>query len=248
VIELSVPAYAGMAVAVLVAYTVFGLTGFGSAMVAVSALVQVVPLAFAVPLVLLLDVASTLALGSRNWRRVSMPEFLRLLPWMALGMLVGVGALTGLPTRPLLLMLGCFVLANVAWNLWGANQRTTIATAWALPAGLVGGVFSALFGTGGPIYTLYLARRLDDMAQFRATIAIVIMLSALMRLALFAGAGLYRQPGLLLSALYLLPFCAAGVYLGHQLHGRLPAARVRQAVYGALAIGGVAVIVRALGD
>jgi len=45
---------------------------------------------------------------------------------------------------------------------------------WAMPAGLVGDTFSALFGTGGPIYTMYLSRRLDNSDEFRSTISSVI--------------------------------------------------------------------------
>ena len=52
--ELSVAALAGIALAVAAGYTVFGLTGFGSAVVAVPILAHVLPLQVAVPLMLLL--------------------------------------------------------------------------------------------------------------------------------------------------------------------------------------------------
>jgi uncharacterized membrane protein YfcA len=48
------------------------------------------------------------------------------------------------------------------------------------------------------------------------------------------------------AVLRLLPFCALGGHAGHKLYARLPVDRVRQAVYAALAAGGVGVIARAL--
>lgn len=235
----------GMAATVFVAYTVFGLTGFGSAMVSVPILVQFLPLRAAVPLVLLLDLVSTVALGVRQWRKVSGREMLRLLPFMVAGIAVGVGVLTGAPAGPLLAVLGVFVIANASWNLLARGGRAPVRAAWAVPAGFVGGIFSALFGTGGPVYVTYLAGRVTDASVLRATIATVILASALMRLAAFAGAGLY-DTRLLLTALALLPFCALGVWTGNRLHDRVPAAQARRILHVLLACSGVSVLVRAM--
>ena len=65
---------------VFTAYVVFGMTGFGAAMVAVPILAQFLPLSFAVPLVVLFDLACTALVGGRNWRQVSRVELARLFP------------------------------------------------------------------------------------------------------------------------------------------------------------------------
>jgi uncharacterized protein len=71
-------------------------------------------------------------------------------------------------------------------------------------------------------------------------------MSALVRLTAFTGAGLFAQAGLLISALALLPFCAAGVFAGSRLHGRLSPQRIKQALFSVLALGGLSVIARAV--
>ncbi|MBA3597161.1 MAG: sulfite exporter TauE/SafE family protein [Methylibium sp.] len=235
-----------MAAVVFLAYTVFGLTGFGSSIVAVPILVQFVPLSFAVPLVLLFDLAATSAVGVSNWKQISRMELLRLLPCMLIGIAIGAIALVGVQARWLLLTLGVFVLATATWSLVAPPARHAIGTLWVVPAGLVGGVFSALFGTGGPIYTIYLARRIQDAGSLRATMSAVVLISALCRLAAFAGVGLLQQDHLLLSGLWLLPACAAGVFAGSRLRGVLPPARVKQALFVVLMLGGAGAIVRAL--
>jgi len=237
--------WAGMAAAIFVAYTIFGLTGFGSAVVAVPILVHFVPLPFAVPLVMLLDFFATLTVGALNWRIVSRIELLRLMPCMLVGIVAGVTLLVNVEPRWLLLALGIFVLLNALWNLMRRAQPHPVSAWWSVPAGVAGGVFSALFGTGGPIYTTYLARRVDS-ASFRATASSIILMSGVIRLFIFGGKGLLQQDGLLMDWLWLLPLCAVGVFVGSKLHARLPPTRVRQALFALLAVSGAGVIVRAV--
>jgi uncharacterized membrane protein YfcA len=177
---------------------------------------------------------------------VDRKELLRLVPFMLVGMVVGVVALVKAPERLLLLILGIFVLAYSAWSLLVRRAPRPFGAAWSAPFGIVGGVFTALFGTGGPFYTIYLARRLDDKLVLRATIGTLIFFSGLSRLALFSSAGLYSQHSLLTLAALLLPCALGGLYLGNHLHKRLPAERVVQVIWGVLIIGGISLIVRNL--
>jgi uncharacterized membrane protein YfcA len=237
---------AQLAAIVVFAYTVFGLTGFGSSLVALPLLVLVVPLRTAVPLMLVFDLVSGLLLGLRNRRHIVLGEGARLLPCMLAGMALGVLALVRAPERLLLLVLGLFILGFATWSLLARGTPRPLAPGWAIPFGAVGGVFTALFGTGGPFYTMYLARRLDDKLALRATIGAVLLFSAMARLLLFSGAGLYGQAALPLLAGVLLPFALGGLYLGNRLHRLLPAQRVRQAIWVVLVVGGLGLVVRNL--
>jgi uncharacterized membrane protein YfcA len=229
---------------VILAYTVFGLTGFGSAITAMPMLVQVIPLKMAVPLMLVFDLACALLLGLKNWRVVDRKELVRLVPFMLVGMGVGIVTLVRAPERLLLLTLGVFILAYSAWSLLLQRQPQPVGKAWSMPFGVVGGMFTAMFGTGGPFYTIYLARRLDNKLILRATISAVIFFSGLARAVLFTGAGLYHQQSLPQLALLLLPCALGGLYIGNRLHNRLPAERVVQVIWVILIVGGVSLVVR----
>ena len=63
---------------------------------------------------------------------------------------------------------------------------------------------------------------------------------------LFTSAGLYGQAALPQLAAALLPFALGGLYLGNHLHARLPAERIRQAIWGVLVVGGISLVVRNL--
>ena len=234
------------ALIIVLAYTVFGLTGFGASITAMPLLAYLFPLRFAVPLMLIFDICATLLLGLKNRGAVDRRELLRLIPFMLVGMVLGVTLLVKAPERALLFLLGTFVLAYAAWSLLLHQGVKTIATGWSVPLGTVGGVFTALFGTGGPIYVIYLAGRLHDKSVLRATIGALIFVSGLARLALFSSAGLYAQQSLLLLAAILLPAALLGLYIGSRLHRSLPLQRVVQVVWTILIFGGISLIWRSL--
>ena len=235
------------ALIVTLGYTVYGLAGFGAAIVAIPLLAYFYPLRFAVPMMLVFDLFAGLLLGLRNYRLVDRRELLRLVPTLLIGMAVGATLLVRAPEQWLLLLLGAFVLTYASWSLLGKTSTAAISPRWAIPAGAVGGVFTALYGTGGPIYTIYLARRLPDKTVLRATTGVLIFGTALIRLALFTGSGFYSQDGLLPLAFALLPCALIGYLAGSYLHFHIPTQRAKQAVWLLLIAGGASLIWRGAG-
>jgi uncharacterized protein len=236
----------GAAAIVFVAYVVFGLTGFGSSITAAPFLVLLFPLRFTVPLIVILDLVSATLMTARNHGRVAWRELGRLAPWIALGMLLGVTLLVRAPERPLLLALALFVIAYVARAVLAPRRQQPLAPAWAVPLGGCGGVFTALFGTGGPLYAIFLTSRIDDKRELRATNGMLILATALARIGLFAGAALYAQPGLVALAALMVPVALAGMVVGSHLHVRWPPQRVVQAIYAVLLVGALNLLRRAV--
>jgi uncharacterized protein len=228
----------------LLAYVAYGLTGFGSTVIAVPLLAQLVPLKFAVPLMLLLDVGFGLWTGWRYRRQAQYREIGILLPFILIGMVVGVTLLVSVPERILLGALGVFVLGYAIYCLSRPRTAGRIARGWAVPLGLAGGTFSAMFGTGGVLYIVYLAGRIHDKSELRASVATLVLLSAAPRLLLFGFTGLLTQNGMLTAWALLLPVGVVGLWLGNRLHHALPGASVLRLVYGVLLLSGVALIVR----
>src|SRR5467141_3594115 len=71
------------------AYFIRGITGFGSALIAVPMLALSQPLQFAVPLVLALDFTASLILGGTNTKKANWAEVKLLLPFGMLGACAG---------------------------------------------------------------------------------------------------------------------------------------------------------------
>lgn len=227
------------------AYAVYGISGFGSTIIAVPLLAHVSPLAFAVPLVVLLDLVTSVALGSGFRRKIAWGELAPLLVLMTAGIAAGVGLLLRAPERPLLVALGVFVLATGSHRLVRGGPLRTIARGWVVPTGLAGGVVSGVFGTGGPLYIMYLARRLPDPTALRSSMAVVLLLSSVLRLALFGATGLASARVLTVTAV-LVPVAMLGLYAGHRLHRRLAPLTVSRVVAALLVLSGISLILRTL--
>ena len=228
------------------AYTVFGATGFGSSIIAVPVLAHWFPLTYAVPLMTALDCVSTANASLRQRRHADRREIGRLLPTMLAGIALGTTLLVNLPRGPALLALGVFVAAYGAYLLVGRREWEAVRPYWAWPIGLFGGVFSVMFGTGGPIYMIYLSARIHDKTALRATSSILVMISVFMRTGVFLGTGLILKAPVLVAAALLLPLMFAGYYAGSRLHFALSRSGVLKLIAGLLAINGVSLVVRAV--
>lgn len=227
------------------AYVVFGITGFGSTLIAVPLLAHLMPLKFAVPLVVILDCIGSMNMGLRLRGDVMKRELYWLMPFMALGILGGVWLLARLQPELLLGSLGLFVVVFGVGYVMRSGRGPALPAWSAAPIGGFGGATSAVFGIGGPIYVFYLAGRGGGPEHIRATMPVIFIFTTLARIALFFVAGLY-SPATLTAAAALLPVMALGVWAGHRLHLRLSRDMVIRVLGAMLVLSGVSLIVRAL--
>jgi len=232
---------------VFAAYVVFGITGFGATVIIVPLLAQVLPLKFLVPLCVVFDLTAFVLLSARSGRKLDKGEVLWVLPFLMIGILVGSLTLASAPERWLLLGLGIFVLSYALLSLTAFRvQGGVIGRAWGVPVGVAGGVFSALFGIGGPIYAIYVSRRIDDAGLMRGTMSTLILISGVIRFVAFAAGGLLLKWDIAVAWLLMLPCVWGGATVGMKLHDRLSLANVRRAIYLVLLLSGASLIARAL--
>lgn len=233
---------------VVLAYVVYGLTGFGASLVAVPLLAHFFALRFAVPMMVIFDLTAGVTLGLHNRGAIDKKELRRIIPFMLIGVVLGATVLVNVPDRWLLFVLGAFLISYPAWSLLFPPGAGIIAPGWVIPLGTIGGIFAATFGTGGPVFAVYLARRLQQKSALRATLSSMVTLAGLSRLAVFVTAGLYLQHGLLLLAMMLLPCVLVGLAIGSRLHQALPAGNVVKAIWLLLILAGASLLRRAIGE
>jgi uncharacterized membrane protein YfcA len=196
---------------------VFGVTGFGAALVSMPHATQLVPLAFALPLYALADIANSYSVGLEKPKNAVRAEYLRLVPMILLGTAAGVTVLVNLPRALGMALLGTFVIAYALYALLPHRYGRTISRNWAWVAGFCGGVTSALFGAGGPPYVIYLSQRGLSKEEFRATLGLVTMTSISLRVVAFFFTGLLLNPDVWLAALVVVPAALAGVAVGRKI-------------------------------
>src|SRR5471032_1763466 len=114
-------------VTIVIAYTVFGLSGFGSTVTSVPVLAHFLPVSYLVPLMALLDTASACLVGSAGREHVSKPEIKRILPWIFVGFVVGVTLLKGVPDEYLRTALGIFAMGVGVYGIFNPSLHRTIS-------------------------------------------------------------------------------------------------------------------------
>ena len=231
----------------IVAYTVFGLSGFGSTIISVPILAHFLPVAYLVPLMAVLDMISAAIVGRSSREHMSTAELKRLVPFMFAGFVIGVTVLTGVPDQYLRLALGVFAAGVGVHGILNPTLHHRISALWSIPAGLVGGSLATIFGVGGPIYATYLSGRLGDKSEIRATLATLIWISAFSRAALYAIGGLLLHATIFAGGLLLAPFVWIGLRIGTRIHVGLTQAQMRRVVGALLVLTGSSLLVRALG-
>jgi uncharacterized membrane protein YfcA len=232
---------------VTLAYTVFGIVGFGSTLVAAPMLAHLLPVTTVVPTLAMTDLLASWSNGWRLNQHVVKKELFLLVPALIAGSALGAWLLFNLPLKMMPLLLGAFV---TLYALYGYSHQTIrrnpLPANWAWCFGFLGGTCSALFGAGGFVYSIYLMRRLEDPQQIRATQTTVLMVSSLIRVGMFLLAGSLLDLQLLLLVALLLPGMALGLYIGHHVNLRLDRQRFLQLLHGVLLLTGVSLIVRSL--
>jgi len=231
---------------VFVAYTVFGVTGFGASPITVPVLAHVLPLPFVLSLTAALDFGSAALLGIHTRKQADVREIAVLAPFTMVGLALGVTLLVRLPRDATLLALGVFVCGYALYVVLHRGPRRRLGRAWAVPAGVLSGVIGALFGVGGPPYVVYITARIGDAAAQRATISLMVILNVGLRVVAFAIAGVLSGRDLWLAIGLLLPVAWAGVWTGNRLHTRVAAVTVVRIVAAVLLASGASLIARAL--
>ena len=230
---------------VVAGYTVMGLTGFGSTMVTVPILAHFLPISFLVPLMAVIDVACSLAIGGRGHKEVARGELKRLVPFMLVGFAIGVTVLVGVPDRYLRIALGVFAVAIGVHGIFNPTLKRSISALWVVPAGIIGGAVATIFGAGGPFYAMYLSGRLRDKAAIRATASTLIFVSASCRTVIYAVTGLLLQAATLVALVVLAPFVWVGLKIGTRIHVGLSQEQMRRVIGTLLVLTGVSLLVRA---
>ena len=235
-------------VAVVFAYTLFTLLGFGSALLASAPLASIMPVANVIPLLALLDCAGSVVRAWRNRQEVNVPALRLLLPAMILGQFAGVLLLSMLSASVMALLLGIFVSSYGVLGMLPLKKVhfLSIPGASGVLYGLLGGVLGGAFGSGGFVYASFLQRNLESRAAFRATQAVLIALSTGWRLLLCIVTGLITVK-LLLTALLLLPAAYVGTLLGSRIDLHLSRSRLLFLLNILLVASGLGLIIRYAG-
>jgi uncharacterized membrane protein YfcA len=226
-----------------VACFVFGLTGFGIGLVALSLLPFVMPPATAVPLVAVYSAVFSLVVALQLRRAVLWPYVRAFLLGAVAGVPLGAWVLVTLPAGALRRLIGAVLLLIVTIEWCGLYPQHKPGRQWALCAGWLSGLLGGAVSTPGPPVILYAATQRWSPRTFKATLQTFFLANQLVTLAFYRWGGLLTREVIGLAVVFALPAIlgtAAGIYL----FDRVDHTQFRRLVFAFLSVSGLVLVIR----
>lgn len=198
-----------------------GLSGFGSALIAVPLLSLLLSVDTVVPLMALLGVLMSAVNLLHLHRAVRLALVSRLLIGYLIGTPIGLFALTRAPEAVMLGALGTFLGAYALLSLSGRQPDTPWLRERRLTLGTISGALGAAFSTNGPPIILHVAAHREwEADRQKATLVLFFLLSSAITVCAHALSGLVTREVLGWLA-WSLPMLLAGTYAGMEMYRRL---------------------------
>ncbi|MCS6836592.1 MAG: sulfite exporter TauE/SafE family protein [Anaerolineae bacterium] len=236
-------------VVLIVTFATFtqSLVGFGFALVAMPLLsVAQVPPTISTPLVALLALSLRPLLVAHSWRFFRWRDIAPLTLSAALAVPVGIFFVQRLDQRLLVRVLGLLIVGYVLYEtlLRARLQAEDLpwGKRWAVPLGLLAGLFGGAYNIFGPPAVVYGAGRHWPSRTFRANLQVfATMMSLLTSVAHFIDGNL--TPQVISLALVCVPLALLSMALGLRLIRHLNERVYRKLVLGLLLLSGLRLLV-----
>lgn len=210
-------------------FTIEGIAGFGSTVMALPFMIMLIGLEKAVPLLSSLNLLLAIYLISRSWRNISFREYIYIVIHAAPGVIAGLLMMDHLPRKILIGLLTFFTLFVGIRGLCKTIKNKEAAISRTKPdKGLFsrvilfcGGIFQGAFGSGGPLVVMYAAKAIPEKTVFRATLPLLwFTTNSFMNVKWFLSGNVWDKQ-LFFRFLWALPFIAAGMIFGDYLHWKV---------------------------
>jgi len=217
-------------------------TGFAGALVALPFLLFVMPLHEAIAYLSIFYFISTPIHVYKEWNYIDKSLLKKLALSSFFGLIIGIIVLTY--GQPLILKkaLGVFIILFVL-NSLKTQKEIHLISKMKYFFGFLGGFFSGVFSTGGPLYLIIVKNETSDLKTLRATMFGVLGLITLMRIPALAFEGILTL-NQLYNSLYVLPFFVLALVLGNKVYLKLNEIFLKRIMLGLLFLSGIMLLIK----
>lgn len=232
--------------AAIAAYFIKGLCGFANTLVFTSILSFGASNANISPIDLLLGYPTNLILTWKNRKSLDPKVCLPLAALVLAGSIPGAFLLKNVDARAIKLVFGVVVAALGAEMFLREYSKKRMRSSRIVLAviGVTAGVLCGLFGVGA-LLAAYVSRVTEDGGSFKANISAVFIVDNTFRIVLYSVLGLLTFDTLR-TALLLMPFGFAGLFLGMKCSSRMNESLVRKITSVLLVLSGISLILKNL--
>lgn len=188
-------------------------SGFGFALMAMPLVALVIGVKAAAPLVALTGITLYAVNLARYRRGFDGRVVLPLAVAAALGVPLGVWALSSLDEDLIKRVLGVILIAYALYGVWKPHATPLRSNLWAYPVGFLAGLLGGAFNTAGPPVIIYGNLKQWPRDLFRSTLQALFLFSGSLVIAAHAAAGNLTN-AVLTTYLLLVPALLLGVWSG----------------------------------
>ena len=228
---------------VFFAATAHGLTGFGSALIAMPLLLLRLDIGTAAPLVALLTLTVNVAFLFRFRAALDPGRIVHLLAGSVVGIPAGILFLRRGDPRLLEIVLGMILVAYALHALFGGRGVPKVRGRGAFLLGTVSGFLGGAINTAGPPAVVYAASQSWSKEEIHVTLQLYFILAGLIIAAGHFLSGL-TTGAVIRQYTVLVPALLTGCDVGYALHTKVSQDLYRRLVYVLLAGLGILLLVR----
>ena len=231
-----------LTIGIFTGFFVQTITGFAGALIALPFLLFVMPLPDAIGYLSIFYFISTPIHVYKEWNYIDKPLLKKLALSSFFGLLIGIIVLAY--GQPVILKkaLGVFIILFVL-NSLKANKEIQLISKMKYFFGFLGGFFSGVFSTGGPLYLVIVKNETSDVKTLRATMFGVLGLITFMRIPVLAFEGILTL-NQLHNSLYVLPFFILALILGKKVYLKLNELFLKRIMLGLLFLSGIMLLIK----
>ncbi len=231
-----------IALGIFLGFFIQTVIGFAGALIALPILLFVITLSDAIAYISLFYFLSSIYLVKKEWINIDKKLIIKVAITAIIGTAVGIWVLNF--GKPLILKksLGVFLLIYVVYSFYDVKKFKS-SKIFEYSFGFLGGFFSGLFSTGGPLFVILVKNATLDMKTFRATMFGVLGLVSIIRVPMISVGGILNWSHVY-YALFVLPFFLLALFLGKKMYSKVNESVMRKSVLTVLFFSGALLLIR----
>lgn len=223
------------------AFLTFGLTGFGSGLIAMALLTPVLGVATAAPMFALISIGAECLMFLRYRQHIQLQSVWRLALASLIAIPIGILIIPHLNEHVVLIILGVVVAGYGCYSLFMPHLPTLANRRWGFAFGFASGLLTGAYNSGGPPLIIYGNLSKWAREEFKSNLPGMFMLNSMVVITSHILAGHYTQP-VLQNVVIGLPAMLIGLFVGWSLDKRVNPETFRKMVLFLLVVIGVRLI------
>jgi len=238
---MDVELYIIVSVAIFFGFFVQTVVGFAGSLIALPILLLSVALPDAIAYISIFYIFSSIFLINKEWNNIDFSILSKLAIPTIIGVIMGILVLAF--TNPILLKrgLGIFIILYV---IYVVLIKTDFQVGKKITAtlGILGGFFSGVFSTGGPLYVISVKNLAIDVKTFRATMIGIMGLITLVRIPMLSVSGILTLAHWKV-ALIIFPVFLLAQYIGKLVYSKIDEFYFKKVLLGLLLFSGIVLVI-----